>query len=457
MKQLSVLMTFLLVAMQSNAAQETIATHNQIFTVNSKVIKELKSQLQNQPRLKNPNLELPPVLDLKKIQNLQGGVSDGGGNAVGKTLFDFYENENSVALTHEAILNWDSPLVKVLEDLDLKLPKSDRNSFGFGEELRRAIRAKKWILETKQITSAGCLNQSLVQSRKQSVVACQNEHEVRIYAPWFLNQADQQNQTALITHEALLSWARAVDRDSTKEQLEYKIREINRQIYMNITSQELKESLHNYFSEYDFFSMADFQAITELDKVTKITMEEFCSGHPLSQSNRLRELRQRPLLNKELSVRLGGFERLNQQWQVIAAKKSVGTSSSDEEEAWEKERQALCKKDSGGEPFEEIPFKPEVLSAQCKKEVEISFQNYIQIHQNAMDGLYSLETSKILNRMNSSAADSAALLCEGLAGIELEKQFGMTEEKGLLLMKQVNTQAVKYFHMLKLQYEKNLK
>lgn len=450
----------MLITQFSHATQDKASLPQGTFTVNTKIIKELKKQLLDPSQLKKTNLDkidkknIRPI-DLKKFMNLQGGVSDGGGNAVGKTLFDFYENENSLALSEEAILNWDGLLVQTLNGLDLMLPKSDRNSFGFGEELRNAIRAKKWILETKEISSAGCLNQSLVQSENQNIVACQNDFEVRIYAPWFLNQADQKNQVALITHEALLSWAREIDRNSTKEQLEYKIREINRQIYLNTGGPELKTILQELFS-YRFYSTTDTQGSAEVDRIAKITISEFCAGRPLSQTDRLRELQRNPLLYNEVNAQVGRMQDLHRQWQVIATKKAVGTASQDEEDAWLKKRQDFCDMKAGKNPLDAISFKPEFLSPYCKKEIENSFSSHIQILQDYKDGSYVKETALILMQMNSNAAESVALSCAGLAGVEMEKKTGMTVEKGGRLMAEIKTQALKYVRTLQLQFEKDL-
>ena len=56
-----------------------------------------------------------PIKTPSKIKALKmGGVSDGGGNAVGATLFDFYENQGSLPVTVDELLTLEPKAKQVI-------------------------------------------------------------------------------------------------------------------------------------------------------------------------------------------------------------------------------------------------------------------------------------------------------------------------------------------------------
>lgn len=191
-------------------------------------------------------LSVQPTKDLKRLHDLTkdtkaaqklGGVSDGGGNAVGVTLFDFYENVGSLEVNIDELLRLEPQAERILSFLNETIPAVEKvNGNGLGDILKRLIGSKKIYLEPKEISSEGCINQSMVSSAAQRVVACQSEKELRISINW-MKSTDTQNRSGLIMHELVLSWIRSLELNLDKDQKERLVREINREIFKSLSAQ----------------------------------------------------------------------------------------------------------------------------------------------------------------------------------------------------------------------------
>jgi len=160
-----------------------------------------------------------------------GGVSDGGGNAVGLQLFDFYENEGTQKITIKELVALEPLTEVILSRLSKEILAIKYKEYSpFGEMLKEYLQGKAIYLESKEIKSSGCTNQSMVATQDQKTVGCQDDMEVRLYLPW-LRTTDAQNRAGLIVHELLLGWARAEFSNLTKEEVEQRVRILNRMIF----------------------------------------------------------------------------------------------------------------------------------------------------------------------------------------------------------------------------------
>jgi hypothetical protein len=127
----------------------------------------------------------------------EGGAGTGGGNGVGNHLFDFYENTGTKALAVKETQAYKLYVEKIITEAKKKVPS-------FGQALEDALDYKNWILDSKPISNAKeCINSSL-SGVKKTVIACQNDLEIRIKAQWFESPlVDQRDKAGLILHETL--------------------------------------------------------------------------------------------------------------------------------------------------------------------------------------------------------------------------------------------------------------
>ncbi len=133
-------------------------------------------------------------------QAVDGPGSSGGGNTVGDTLFDDYENKGSVAIPQAEITRLADP---VLRDLDRKVPD-------FAKRLRKGIQEVVWYREPKLLDQSGaCRNGSdtgLTPPVNQVVRACQNSLSVRIEKNWIDEKLKSNPElvSGLVVHELLV-------------------------------------------------------------------------------------------------------------------------------------------------------------------------------------------------------------------------------------------------------------
>lgn len=138
------------------------------------------------------------------------------------------------------------------------------------------------------------------------------------------------------------------------------------------------------------------------------------------------------------------------------AKVSGVTASSKEFEDIKKE---YCGQTKDGFPdLSSIKLNFSVLSPLCKKNIEESFDHYIESTQ--YKELVDQNDGLSLINMSRSTAHMSALFCSGMKRIELQNSNlnfwpFITLEKAQKEMKEVETQAMKYFDELIKDYENN--
>ncbi len=135
----------------------------------------------------------PAKITLRGLDAGLRGQDRGGGNAVGDELFDFVEAGTLVEVENLAIA---PKLNAVLAQLKQVSPQ-------FSLSLAKAIKNSRWVFDKLPLSSTGCLNESL-SGAKKTVVACQNQIEIRVFEPWFLNpKVSDRSKVGLIFHEAV--------------------------------------------------------------------------------------------------------------------------------------------------------------------------------------------------------------------------------------------------------------
>ncbi len=207
----------------------------------------------NRQFLKNLTVESPKLQESFKIDNEfkpSGGSSDGGGNAVGDSFFDFYENEGSQEVSAIELVRLEPMVGLKLEQLNRAIPAVDSlSSGGLGDILLKSLSSKKLYLETKSISSESCVNQSMVATRNQQIVGCQSDLDIRFDAKWMSREDVKSKDIAgLILHEMFLSWARDRKLLDSKDVLEQKVRTINRAVFqIQGNGMSVIDLLENYF------------------------------------------------------------------------------------------------------------------------------------------------------------------------------------------------------------------
>lgn len=117
----------------------------------------------------------------------------GGGNAVGNELFDFAESGTRVSVKSFSFY----PIVQhVLQAVGEASPQ-------FRIQLANAIEMSKWTLDKNPLNTTDCFDKSLSGIAK-TVVACQNQIEIRFFEPWLMNpKVSARDKAALIIHEGV--------------------------------------------------------------------------------------------------------------------------------------------------------------------------------------------------------------------------------------------------------------
>lgn len=234
-----------------------------------------------------PDLVISP--DLKSLESFKGelqmgGVSDGGGNAVGGTLFDFYENEGSVEITVKELIQIEPQVAIILQSLNKSVPLLARESEGLGDHLKRFISHRKIFLEPKDINSHACLNQSMVSVGGQKAVACQSDEEVRFNLSWLV-QTDSTNRAGLILHEMILAMARNKNYtlNLDKNTLEQRVRALNRDIFASLNDKNinLNRSLSELF-HITSLNASTHQIAESLRPRALAALRQHCQGKPVN-------------------------------------------------------------------------------------------------------------------------------------------------------------------------------
>lgn len=188
--------------------------------------------------------------DPKKQGLNNGPITDGGGNAVGGKLFDFYENEGTTRLEiksefldNEENRTLSDTLNEKFRALDARYAVQSTGQ-GLGRFLisKMASDEKKWMLEPKEIDNKSCLNRSMVDEKTQKIVACQSANEIRISEEWFKTHASPNDRAGLIAHETVLmvvQKSKPYTNEADKVISEQLVREITRQIFETKTDKEM--------------------------------------------------------------------------------------------------------------------------------------------------------------------------------------------------------------------------
>ncbi len=374
----------------------------------------------------------------RDVEQKVGGFSDGGGNCVrnpsGCPFLDYYENQGTTEIKQQDIIKVVSERLRKLESL---IPIFDiygeDYEVGLGKNLEKMILSKKWYWEPKQINSQACLNESFVQTAKQFIVGCQNNFEVRLYGPW-LRKASLQDQEGLILHEAFLAWARENDKQSSKSDLEFKVRVMNRAFLEIQDSEMLKAEFTRLYPGLKVYSNQDQQQLLDIPPIEKKSKQEFCEGLALSYLPQILQMKNSELLYEKAKASFDVILEMQAKWKVIASKKKIGANTSDDEKSWLRERGNYCSEASTQDPLILVKLNPSKLSQSCRKEIEDAAKKHFNI-QNF--GLTNQKDNESLLRGCDDLAMFAALSCSAIAG-------GSEERK-----KQIQMQALKYYQELK--------
>lgn len=379
--------------------------------------------------------KVPKILKENRSAVKMGGVSDGGGNAVGVTLFDFYENEGSLEISVDELVHIEPKAEQIINFLNNQIPAvGSLSSGGFGDILKNSLRTKKIYLESKEISSEACKNQSMVASEQQTVVACQSDTELRLSVQW-LRSTDASNRAGLITHELTLGWTRDRMRSDDKAGLEQSVRETNREIFNAFSgrgdfSKNLAEKTNlkvydkNHFEKARVLSAKIYSATTMFCEDPKTDVESLFQDY---------------ISDSFFAGDLGFVKSMNK----VSNEARKGAPA----EAVDAAKSNLCEdyiidKTPVHEPNMDI------LPENCVSHARESARHLIEISANSKDGSMNEDLIAYFTVGSLSMVKSSANLCSGLRGIQLEKKLFMTEEKGHRMMRETYFEAINYVRYL---------
>ncbi len=438
------------------------------FTNKSDSISQLRILLKNT----NKNIQLKDLQATDEVQEIkyksnnnlkvEGGISDGGGNAVGPTLFDFYENQGSLSLKPSQILNWNQETQNLIQKANSLLPKIGRYSKrGLGDELILSIQSKKWIIETKDITKDSCKNESMIQVINQKIVGCQNFYEVRLSADWLVNIADEKNQSGLIIHEALLAWVRNLDKGTIKSDSEFKVREVNRLLHSDLKSEDFVNEIKKLIPDEQYYHADENNFIRQLPIKSLEIRQNFCENKSKEDYAQVMSFyKNYPALNKNIDEEFKQYVELARLYTRMESIKRTNQDSANEyQKNFDLIRQDYCKKDNS--PFPDVStlkFKPELIQEKdCKKGIEDAFSQYINIADTFKHQTFEIEKTgaqRLLHKeylLVKIAANACAIMKIG----SLANKLFATEADRESIAKETQLQAIKYFTILKDDYDKN--
>lgn len=339
------------------------------------------------------------------VETMQmGGVSDGGGNAVGTTLFDFYENEGSLEISIEELL-WLEPRMKdLLAYLNTNVPAiSRKNSGGFGEILKQSLSGKRIYLESKGISSTACLNQSMVSAPNQSVVACQSDKELRLNIEW-LRSTNAHNRMGLLLHELILAWARGLENGDNKAQLEQKVRELNRQIFASFeTRRDVSHSIMEVFG-VKAFNPSRYQFIQHLPNLVYQTTRSFCAHQKIDVASAFRYYLADKVLANEIPDSVRSMESIANR---VRSGEKVGLYSN--------EMLSICE----GYLIDNAPLRaPQTksLSQKCQSDLSEQVTNLITSYDRKGSSAINVVNSRSPQKAHFILINMLATSCSGLKG-----------------------------------------
>lgn len=371
---------------------------------------------------------------LKKDQQIEvqkmGGVSDGGGNAVGATLFDFYENQGSYEITIDQLLYLEPQAGNIIKLLNSEVPALNYvNSGGFGALLKEAVKNKHIYLEAKAISSEACKNQSMVAADEQTVVACQSDTEIRFDLNW-LKSTDATNRAGLITHEMLLGWARSKHGDLDKKELEQKVRELNRAIFSPRQDENtMPDNVKNIFAE-KAFNKTRFRIASGINVRIGMAMANFCKDARTNINAEFADVWNDEFLMKTVSVLPATIISMRD----VSLAARAGNIDARPAQA------KLCEL-YNLDQSEIRPPRMDVIPQNCIRNLNEAVTLAVQTkattkEDTAMNGFFAAQSKTILL--------SSANLCKGLRAIELEKKWFMTTEKAMAAMDETYKESINY-------------
>ncbi len=233
----------------------------------------------NSPLLKELTRDFAQPPQMENASSL-GGSSDGGGNAVGKTFFDFYENEGSIPITLDEFIALEPLAIKMIDFLNQQVPAMGYlESGGFGTEIKEALAFKKIYIVTKEIRTKSCLNKSMFSTDQQAIVACQSDRKLHIDLDHEWLEMDAVGRAGLINHELILAWARRNAKQQTKETMEEHVRELINISFAALSGSSPREPISNTVSRLfgvRTFSPKNYAIALSLKEKMKIALDGFC-------------------------------------------------------------------------------------------------------------------------------------------------------------------------------------
>lgn len=363
-----------------------------------------------------------------------GGVSDGGGNAVGDTLFDFYENIGSLEITVDQLLQLEPKAQKMIEWLNSQVPAINYpKSGGLGDLLKKSLSSKKIYLESKEISSEACVNHSMLATDKQTIVACQSDSELRIVIKWMLN-VNEINRAGLINHELILAWARRISTDS-KEEVEQKVRELNRKCFSADGKESQLAMAVSQIFNVKAYNKQRFHVANNLASRVKIALADFCENPMINITSQFEDVWDDEFLMNGLDVPSN-----------LKAMKEVSEASRrgiDMDSAISKQHAICTNYYIDHTPIREPNLS--VLPRECLNSLESAVEGTARYLTLAPTKTVNADDIKYVLKSSLIKAKSTFLLCQSLRKNELENRLFMSQEKPLTLFEETYAEALHYF------------
>lgn len=401
----------------------------------------LADKKRSNPESLTPELSIysakAPIKTPSRIKAVRmGGVSDGGGNAVGATLFDFYENQGSLPVTVDELLTLEPKAGKVIALLNSQIPAvGSVDSGAFGEVIKSAIKGKKIYLESKPISSDACRNQSMVSTDQQVIAACQSDTELRIDVNWMAG-TNGNNRAGLIAHEFILAWARNHHGDLAKTVLEEKVRDLNRAVFTPHTDErELPQALTSAFGD-EAFSATNFKIASSLPARISSATSEFCQNPTADITSQFQDVWNNEFLNADSSIVPG---RLLKMKEVSEKNRASGKQMTVQEGQAD-----LCRDYNLDHTPIHTPDLTKVSDV-CQSQMQNAAINLINLLQQSRQGALTRDESDFLIIGSAEAMYSCANMCAGIRAIQLEKKLFMTKDRAAQDIADTYIESINYF------------
>lgn len=365
-----------------------------------------------------------------------GGVSDGGGNAVQGTLFDFFENQGSLEITLDELLALEPFAVETLQRLALEVP-SIRHAQGpnFGKELKESLKNKTIYLEEKDITSEECMNSSMVGTSEQYIAACQSNKELRVSVKYLLQKGKSPeeaklNRAGLFVHELVLGWARSNSSEEKKKEVEYSVRDLTRDIF---AGKPVAQSIIKNFRTRAY-SQERKSAVFALREKMDQTLAQFCVNPTSIDFKEFDEAINDKFLYQEIEPNDQNFLHA-----AIGAKGNVNALN-------ELQKGSICEDHLiDNTPLRQPNFN--FMTKDCTKEVEDAARRTAAYISSPPAGLNPDENKSII-RSYLTLPKIISLSCSISTGVQLQKQLFMSQERYEKIKKDAANEAMMYFRYL---------